>query len=108
MFFKIGVLKNFTNSQESTCVFVSLFVIKACNFVKKRVPQVLPCEIREIFKNTFFFTENLFTVPVSVCSENLGKILVRKINKSHVGRHNFTKNFTADVLVGIFRNNIHS
>ena len=38
--------------------------------------QVLLNEICEIFKNTFF-TENLFTVTASVCSENLGKILVR-------------------------------
>ena len=34
------------------------------------------CESFEIFKN-IFFTEHLFIAPASVCSENLGKILVR-------------------------------
>ena len=70
----------------------SLFLIKACNFVKKRVQH--RCYLVKFAKylRTLFFTEYFFTVPTSVCSESLGKILVRN-NKSHVGRHNFWEFF---------------
>ena len=54
---KIGVLKNFTKSQENTCVRVS-FLIKlraeACNFIKKKIlAQVFSCEFCEILRALF-------------------------------------------------------
>ena len=42
---------------------------------------MLCCKICEVFKNTFF-TGLLFTVIASVCSENLGEILVP--NNQHI------------------------
>ena len=49
---------------------------KACNFVKKRLQH--RCYLVKFAKylRILFFTENLFTVPASVCSEILGKNLV--------------------------------
>ena len=51
--------------------------LQACNFFKKRLQN--RCYLMKLakFLITLFFTEHLFTVTASVCSENLGKILVR-------------------------------
>ena len=49
--------------------------------------------------------EHLFTVTASVCSENLGKILVRNnYENPMLAGNNFTENFTTDIPVEIFRN----
>ena len=71
VFCKMGVLRNFTNSQENICVRVSFLVklqafgvvlapllltlnIDACNFIKKdTLAQVSSCEFCEISKSTF-------------------------------------------------------
>ena len=64
MFYKIGVLKSFANSQENTCARVS-FIIKlqaeACNFIKKEtLAHVFSCEFCQIFKNTFFIKKHFW------------------------------------------------
>ena len=47
-------LETSQNSQENTCVRVSI-LIKACNFIKKEsLAQVFSCEFCEISKNTFY------------------------------------------------------
>ena len=58
------------NSQANTCVRVS-FLIKSqasvYNFIKKEIlARVFPCQLCEIFKNTFF-TEHLWATA-SVCT----------------------------------------
>ena len=45
MFFKIGVLKNFTNVTEKTPVLES----------NESLTQVLSCKIYDIFKNNYFY-----------------------------------------------------
>ena len=67
MFLQIGVLKNFANLTGKHLCW-SLFLIK----LQRR------CLVKSAkFLRTLFFTEHLFTVTASVCSGNLGKILVR-------------------------------
>ena len=49
------VLKNFENSQESTCARVS-FLIKIFLFIKKEVlAHVFSCKFCEILRNTLFY-----------------------------------------------------
>ena len=54
------LLKLSKNSQENTCDRVSLLESLACNFIikKETLVQMFPCDLCEIFKNTFF-TEHL-------------------------------------------------
>ena len=53
-FHKIGVLINFTNSQENPCARVSS-LIKLQAFIKKETSaQVFSCKFYKIFKNTYF------------------------------------------------------
>ena len=54
MFFKIGVIKNFTIFTEKPCWSLSLITLYAqtCNFIKKSLTQVFSCGIYEIFKKT--------------------------------------------------------
>ena len=57
------VSKILQNSQENTCVRVSI-LIKACNFINIDILiQVLSCQFREISRNTFFYR-----TPVSAAS----------------------------------------
>ena len=79
MLLKISGLKNFANLTGKHLCW-SLFLIKLQVF---RPATLLKRDSNggavffkkcKIFKNTFFY---LFTVNASVCSENLGKILVR-------------------------------
>ena len=60
--FVIGLVKNFANSQKSTCVRVSFLIslqASAYNFIKKKIlPQVFSCEFSEIFN-----PENEFDPP---------------------------------------------
>ena len=91
MFLKIVVLKNFANfTGKHQCWSLSL---QACNFVKKRLQH--RCYVVKFakFLITIFFTEQLFTVTASVCSENLVKILVRrnKIFPCRCSRGNYLK-----------------
>ena len=65
-------------------VFNKVAGFQACNFVKSGLHHRCYLVKFAKFLITLFFTEYLFTVTASVCSENLGKILVR--NNSHVGR----------------------
>ena len=52
---KKGVLRNFANSQENTCVKVAFLIKLACNLIKKEnLAQVFSCEFCEVFKNTLF------------------------------------------------------
>ena len=54
MFFKIGVLRNFTIFTARHLRW-SLLSIKLQDFIKKETPtQVFPCEYCKIFKNTYF------------------------------------------------------
>ena len=52
------LLEILQNSQENTCVRVSLLInlqASTCNFIKKEtLAQVFSCEFYEISKNTFF------------------------------------------------------
>ena len=54
-------------------IFSKVAGLQACNFVKKRLQHT--CYLVKFAKllRTLFFTEHLFTVTASVCSENLGK-----------------------------------
>ena len=58
-------------------VFNKVTGLQACNFVKKRFQYRCYYLKFAKFSRILFFTEHLFTVTASVCSENLGKILVR-------------------------------
>ena len=63
------ILEISQNSQENICARVS-FLIKlqpsVCNFIKKEtVAQVLSCEFRKIYKNTFA-TEHLQQLPLQI------------------------------------------
>ena len=61
--FVIGIVKNFANSQKSTCVRVSFLInlqASAYNFIKKKIlPQVFSCEFSKIFN-----PENEFHPPL--------------------------------------------
>ena len=73
------------------------------NFVKNRFQHRFHLVKFAKFLRTLFFIEHLFTVTASVCSENLGKILVRNNEENPMlAGSNFTENFTADIPVGIF------
>ena len=53
------LLKNTQNSQENTCVRVSLQP-QACNFIKKEtLAQVFSCKFSKIYKNTFSYRTSL-------------------------------------------------
>ena len=57
MFFKIGVLKNFTKFTGK----------QACNFIKEEtLPQVFSCEFCKISKSTYF-TKHLWTTASKIC-----------------------------------------
>ena len=55
MFFKNGVLKNFSNFTENVLesLFNKVVGLKACNFIKNTAAQVFSYEISLSFKNTF-------------------------------------------------------
>ena len=59
MFLKIS-----QNLQENICAKVSFLIrlqAEAFNFIKKRnLSRLFFCEFREIFRNTFFFSEYLW------------------------------------------------
>ena len=62
---KKGVRRNFAKFTESTCVRASFLINcrpEAGSFIKKETrKQAFPCELCEIFKNTFFiYLFNLF------------------------------------------------
>ena len=103
MLLEIAVLKNFANlTGKHLCwesVFNKVAGLQACNFVKKRLQHRCYLVKFSKFLRTLFFTEHLLTVTVSVCSENLAKIIVRML-----AGNNFTENFAADIPVGIFQN----
>ena len=69
MFFKIGVIKNFTIFTEKFCWSLSLITLYAqtCNFIKKSLTQVFSCGIYDIFKKTYF-EEHLQTIGSETCS----------------------------------------
>ena len=100
MFFKIGVLTNFANFTGKHLYWI-LFLIK-----KETPTQVLSCEVSEIF-NTFF--QNIFLQSLLLVFWKSGEnFSPRQLTNSTLAVNNFTENFTADVSLGIFRNNIHS
>ena len=54
MFFKIGVLKNFSIlTEEHPRWILFLKKLQACNFSKKRLQQVFSCEYCKICNNSF-------------------------------------------------------
>ena len=62
LFFKTGVLKNFTIFIGNVCVGVFFTGLKARILTKKETPtQVFSCEYCKIFKNGFFM-EHLFII----------------------------------------------
>ena len=50
-------------------LFNKVTVRRPCNFSKKRLQQVIFCEICEIFKNTFFYR----TPPVAASEEQIAE-----------------------------------
>ena len=118
---KNGVLKNFANFQENTCVRVS-FLIKlqaeACNFIKNEtLTQVFSCEFCKIFKNTFF-TEHLLTTAFckKLCKLLFFLTKYSKLNKRPVPDRNFATCFVCgsrfmvckhDLYMGVLSTNIN-
>ena len=79
MLLEIAVLKNFANLTGKHLCWESVFnKVAGLLFVKERLQH--QCYLVKLakFLRTLFFTEHLFRVTAPVCSENLGKILVRK------------------------------
>ena len=80
VFCKKGFLRNFSNSQENTCVRVS-FLLKlqaeACNFAKKEtLAQVFSREFCEISKNTFSYK----TPPVAASEYTRKNFLILTVS----------------------------
>ena len=105
MFLKISVLKSFANlAGKHLCwsLFLIQTLLDSVDSVKKRLQhRCYPVKLAKFLK-TLFFTEHFFTVTISPSGT---------INKPVLAGNNFTKNFNADVPVGILRdvqNNIHS
>ena len=58
IFFKTGVIKNFTGIHLCWILFLILLKLQTCNIIKQRLQHVFFCGICKSFKNTFF-TEHL-------------------------------------------------
>ena len=73
--------KKFRQFDRKTSVLESVFNkvadLQAFKFVKKRLQHSSYLVKFAKILRALLFTEHLFTVTASVCSENLGKILVR-------------------------------
>ena len=99
-------LKIWQISQENTYIgvcFNKVAGLRACNFVKKKLKHRRYYVKFANFSRTLFFTEHLFIVTASVCSENLNFSPEQLANPMLVG-NNFNENFTTEFPVRILQN----